>query len=77
MSKEVGEIFEVIGAEKFLGIFQDMTGALLATPEEVRERLGIDDRRAGEDRRKEDVPARDEDRRTGERRARNKTSRPV
>jgi anti-sigma B factor antagonist len=48
---EMREIFGFLGLHKFIGVFDDRMGALLATPADVRSRLGIRDRRHGEDRR--------------------------
>lgn len=46
-------VVEMLGVEKFVAVYDDRTGALLASPEEVRERLGICERRVEGDRRVE------------------------
>jgi anti-anti-sigma factor len=66
--KEMREIFGFLGVQKFIGVFDDRTGALLATPADVRSRLGIQDRREGEDRRRGAGGYTGVDRRRGQRR---------
>jgi anti-sigma B factor antagonist len=46
-------VMQTLGVEKFIALFDDRTGALLASPEEVREKLGIRERRVARDRRVE------------------------
>ena len=64
----VDNVFEILGVEEHLGIFEDRVGAILSGPAEDRYHLGIQDRRKGTDRRKTDLPFHGGDRRKGERR---------
>ena len=64
----VRDSLEVMGVSDFIPVFEDRVGALLASPPEVRQRLGIQDRRKSGDRRKVRIPVEWEDRREGERR---------